>query len=149
MSGTILSLGDVVVGSQGGGTLDLSGATFGPGATTLTSLANGGTLISGADLMVTGPAGLGTLVGVDGHGSLTALGGAGVGGTGLHGGFRFLNPAGQLTTWGGGPIFVDPGSVFENAGTMELWTDANMSGGGEFRNSGAFIKRGGNPARYL
>ena len=37
------------------------------------------------------------------------------------------------------------GSVFENAGTFELWSDAGVSGGSqsEFRNTGTLVKTGG------
>src|SRR4029077_4185981 len=35
------------------------------------------------------------------------------------------------------------GSVFENAGTLELWTDAGVGGAGEFLNTGTLVKRGG------
>ena len=156
MTGTVLGLGDVAVGTYApGGILDLTNATFAAGATTLNSLAlYGGTLISGADLTVTGAFNwAGTLQGVSGHGSLTANGGTTITGAGLAGGFHYVNPQGQTATWSGG-IGLSGGSVFDNAGTMLLTNDSGTTGydaASTFHNdgTGTLIKAGGNTAQDL
>jgi hypothetical protein len=88
---------------------------------------------------------------LSGQGSLTANGGTTVTGGNVSGGFHYLNPAGQLASWTGSDIGVGAGSIFENAGTMELWTDADVSGSGLFHNdpTGTFAKRGGSTAPNL
>ena len=70
ISGTILELGPLSIGTFGGGPLDLTGATFAPGATTLPSLIGGGTIITGESLEVTGLLSYaGTLRAVGGRGA--------------------------------------------------------------------------------
>jgi len=94
----------------------------------------------------------GTLQGVNGAGRLTANGGTLIAGAAtLAGGFDYTNPQGNLATWTTGiNVNVGGGSTFENAGTLDLQTDAGLGSeadGSAFINSGTLTKTGGNPDR--
>ena len=104
ISGTILELGPLSIGTFGGGPLDLTGATFAPGAATLPSLTLGGTLITDRDLSVAGSFTWngGTLQGVNGQGSLTVLSDTTLNGTYYVRDFHLIN-AGDAV-WTGGTV---------------------------------------------
>ncbi|MFO0815076.1 MAG: SdrD B-like domain-containing protein [Gemmatales bacterium] len=153
MSGTVLGLGDVIIGTWGPGPFDLTGATFAPGTTTLPSLRLGGTLITSEDLTVTGTLSLaGTLRGVGGQGSLVGLSGGTISGLSLQEGFDLTNPQNQTITWSGG-LGLSSGSWFTNGGTLTLTDDGGISSnpGALFHNTvtGRLIKAGGSTSQEL
>jgi len=110
---SIKSLTSVAALDIAGGTLLVNSASTVDGDLQLS-----GTLGGTADIDVSGlfTWNNGTLVGVGGHGSLTANGGTAIVANShseMRGGFRYVNPAGQTATWTGNrAIFLSDRSIF-------------------------------------
>ena len=134
-AGLAVSGGELLVGADShlSGSLTVSATFGGSGNTTVGGLFTwaGGTL--------------------QGTGSLTAGGGTAISGpatANLAGGFRYVNPAGQVAAWTAGAVYLNDGSTFENAGTLDLRFDTRMEApvfASRFVNSGSVTKTGGDP----
>jgi hypothetical protein len=155
-TGTVLDLGHLTVT----GSLNLTDATFAPGATALDSLTLSGTLTTDEDLAVEGlftwttGNGQTALRGANGQGSLTVNGGAVLDGVtygyvdhNLEAGFRLINPTGRTVDWAAGHITLNDQSYFDNYGTIELTFDGGIGSfdsASKFSNYGSLVKTGGN-----
>jgi hypothetical protein len=142
---SIKSLTSVAALDIAGGTLLVNSASTVDGDLQLS-----GTLGGTADIDVSGlfTWNNGTLVGVGGHGSLTANGGTAIVANShseMRGGFRYVNPAGQTATWTGNrAIFLSDRSIFQNDGTLDLQQSGTGVGDrddmSEFINTGTVLK---------
>jgi len=160
LSGEVQSLGSLSIGFDAG-TLNLSQATLAPAATTLPSLDLEGNLVANTDLTVSGPLQwlYGTLSSGGSITPYTLTGNTGMtlgvsGGSYLTlDGYTLVNPQGptaNLQTY----IVLDPGSGFENDGTLDLGSAAGVVSGGNttiygtFTNNGTVVEAGGSCQFY-
>ena len=130
-TGTVQQFGPLTLN----GVLDLTNATVADAARNLPSLTLAGSLVTGLDLSVAGLFTIvlrdGSLVGVNGQGTLTANGGTNIAPShffGLRNGFRFINPVGQTVSWSvDAGISVLDTSQFINHGLLDILVDAQIS----------------------